>query len=627
MCSSSACRQGSRPTSGSSSATADDSATAYEARAQRLFAEGAAILDALWDDDAAMVRNAGRPDQHTPRGTLEYCHVLLRRGDVATAERAVRAVVALQETHPTDAHRGNFRWLREDPGVNDLNAVEFVLDDLIALTREHAAVFSPDLVRDARAAIALGLAEIERLDVHLSYTNIALSDIANSVLGGELLGEARFVERGARRLDEWLAFTAASGAPHEFNSPTYLAVDILRMAALVAGTTDPALAGRARAAEELLWRHAAAHYHPGLAQIAGPHSRSYFDGWSGAGGYLKLLLWRLLGDERLRPQTPYAPRDREEFQIACARAELHCPPEVLASLRTKAYPYLSQETSDARGRIDLTTYMTDAYALGSASASYHVGEPPEPSMGFDSLHAYIARDDPPGYTALYVRYIIDDTAPSSRAPDHWDQGRHVAAQHRNRAIIAYGLVPRVRPIESCKLSVRLLGFRSGDEAWCSGRRIDQFPAAIAPGDRLTLAVGDAYVALIPLEPTDMAHDAPILLRREGDLLTLDIYNYRGPPKSPWEYRSQAGAFYKGNVRNAFVIEMAARSEFGDFAAFRDHVAQAEVSDSSGPDHQRTISYASPGGAISMTYSLWDMSFIARAHDGAAYEPPAYRTSG
>ncbi len=603
-----------------------DNAAAYDARAQRLFDEGAAILDALWDDDVAMVRNAGHADQHTPRGTLAYCHVLLRRGEVARAERAIRAVLALQETHPADAHRGNFRWLREHPSVNDLNAVEFVLDDLIALTREHASVFSPDLMRDARAAIALGLAEIDRLDVHLSYTNIALSDITNSVLGGELLGEHRFAERGARRLDEWLALTAASGAPHEFNSPTYLAVDILRIAALASGTTDPGIAAKAQTAEVLLWRHVAAHYHPGLAQLAGPHSRSYFDGWSGAGGFLKLLLWRLLGDQRLRQQTPYVPRDREEGHIGVALASLTCPPDVLASLREKPYPFLAQETTNGPGRLDVTTYMTEAFALGSASATYSVGDPPEPSMGFDSLHAYIARRDAPGYSALYVRYIIDDIAPSERAPDHWDQGRHVAAQHRNRAIVAYGLVPRVRPVESCKLSVRLLGFRAPDEVWCSGRRVEAFPAAIAPGDRITLAVGDAYIALLPLEQSDMAHDAPIVLERDRDLLTLDIYNYRGPPISPWEYRSQAGAFYKGNVRNAFVIEMAARSEFGDFAAFREHIARAEVTDSIGSDHHRAISYASEGGAVSTAYSVWDMSLIAREHDGAAYKPPPYRIS-
>jgi len=156
--------------------------------------------------------------------------VLLRAGtpeDVARAERIVQIVASAQETRPQDAHYGNFRWHFEDEVVRDLNGVEFVLDALNAMIREHAGTLSGAASESIRAMIALGLREIDRLDVHPSYTNIALSDISNSVLGGEAVGDDAFVARGHRRLDEWFAFTDRSGAPHEFNSPTYAAVDTL----------------------------------------------------------------------------------------------------------------------------------------------------------------------------------------------------------------------------------------------------------------------------------------------------------------------------------------------------------------------------------------------------------------
>ena len=382
-------------------------------RAAQLFDEGARILAALWDDDVAMVRTAEAPEFHTPRGTLAYAQVLLRQGDVSRAERAIRSVLALQETRPQDAHYGNFRWQLEEECVRDLNGVEFMLDSLIELARDHAAELSDDVAGEMRAAIALGLAEIDRLDVHVSYTNIILSDIANSVLGGELLGEARYIERGARRLDEWLAFTNASGAPHEFNSATYAAVDIRRLAALAEHTRDPRIALKARIAEERMWLHVAAHYHPGLAQLAGPHSRAYFDGWSGAGGYLKLVLWRLLGDEALRRKTPYAPRSREEGETGVALGELHCPDYVERWLREKRFPFEARETASASLGMDTTTYMTDGYALGTASRSFHVGEPPEMWPGFNSLHLYAKRAEAPGYGALYVRYIVNEKAPGT----------------------------------------------------------------------------------------------------------------------------------------------------------------------------------------------------------------------
>jgi hypothetical protein len=229
-------------------------------RGQRLYDEGAALLAAAWDEDAGLVKHETPYGAfHTGRGSLGYAAVLLREGGadaIARAARIIDVVASMQETRPDDAHYGNFRWFFEDAGVTDLNAVEFVLDGLNEIVREGAGKLPDASLARVREMIALGLEEIDRLDVHLSYTNIALSDICNSVLGGEALGDARWVERGARRLDEWLAFTAASGAPHEYNSPTYLAVDLMRLATLAEETSDERIALRARIAEERLWLHA-----------------------------------------------------------------------------------------------------------------------------------------------------------------------------------------------------------------------------------------------------------------------------------------------------------------------------------------------------------------------------------
>ena len=570
-----------------------------------------------------MVRAAEALDFHTPRGTLAYAQVLLRAGDGPRAERAIRSVLALQETRPQDAHYGNFRWRLEELCVRDLNGVEFMLDDLIELAREQTALLSAGVVAEMRGAIALGLAEIERLDVHPSYTNIVLSDIANSVLGGELLGETHFIERGARRLDEWLAFTNASGAPHEFNSATYAAVDILRLAALAEHTRDSRLARKARIAEERMWLHVAAHYHPGLAQLAGPHSRAYFDGWSGAGGYLKLILWRILGDDALRRETPYAPRSREECQIGVALATLHCPDYIERWLSEKHYPFEARETASAALGLDITSYMTASYALGTASRSFQAGEAPELWPGFNSLHLYAKRAAQPGYGALYVRYVVNDKAPGTghEPEDHWEEGQHVGVQHRNLAIVAYAPLPRAAPARSYKLSIRLLGVSPEDEVWVGDRRLDAWPARIDPEQRVVISFGDAFLALIPLAQTDMGSDAPIELNLVDGTLSLDIYNYEGPAKTFWEYRSHGGAFFKGNVRNAFAIEVADRADFANTDAFRTHIAAASVIDATDAQRHRKIEYASDGGSVALTYDLWDMALIERQHDGAVYAPP------
>jgi hypothetical protein len=565
---------------------------------------------------------------HSVRASLAYADVLLRSGradDIARAERILEIVASTQERREQDAHCGNFRWYYEDAVIRDLNGVEFVLDALNAIIRDHAHALSPSAREVIHAMIALGLREIDRLDVRLSYTNIALSDICNSVLGGEAVGDPTFVERGRRRLDAWFAFTDRSGAPHEFNSPTYAAVDIARMAALAEQTSDRDIALKARIAEERLWLHSAAHYHPLLAQIAGPHARSYRDGWTGAGGYLKLMLWRLLGDENLRRPAPYFPNGREEGQTGVALAAYHCPEHVRDLLRQKRYPYDARETSDATAGLDLTTYMTESYALGTASRSYAVGDPPEPSQQFNAVHLYFARAEAPGYGALLCRYVVNDKdAHAGPGDDLWDEGRHVAAQHRNRAIVAYGLHPRIRPASSYKLSVRVLGVGEGNEVWCGDERVSGFPRAARPLEPIVIAVGAVFIAIIPLAQTDMGSDAPIELDLRDGLLTLDIYNYRGPAKTFWEYASLGGAFYKGNVRSAFIIEVAERGDYADLGAFLRHVAAARIADAVDARREREITYASDGGEIAMRYSLWDMRLVERCIDGVACVPPMSR---
>jgi len=598
-----------------------------DARAAQLLDEAARAYDALWDDAVAMVRNPGAPT-HAPRGTLAYAIVLLHRGDadaVERAGRAIRAVLALQERDPDDAHCGNFRWTLEEAVVRDLNGVEFMLDSLTEILRAHEDALGADLAEEIREAIALGLDEIDRLDVHPGYTNIALSDISNSVLGGVAIGDRSFVERGARRLDEWLAFTNRSGAPHEYNSPTYCAVDLQRLAALAEHAPDQGTALVARVAEERLWQHVAAHYHPGLSQLAGPHARAYYDGVTGAGGYLKLLLWRLLGDPALRPDAPYGAPTREEMHVAVALDALHPPAAALDWLREKRYPFQVIETVDAAHGADITTYVTADYALGTASCGYGVGEPPEPSRQQNAVLLQFRRDAAPGFGSLFARYLADDRDREAAASaDLWDEGTPIAAQSRSRAIVAYGLTARLRAATSYKLSVRMLGVGPETRIWCGDRRIDAFPAAVEPGEVVVIAEGGILVALVPLEPDDMGRDAPIELDVRGDMLTLDIYNYRGPAKPFWEYQSLGGAFFKRNVRNAFAMEVAGRADFAAADAFRRHVAAARIADSTGDDGVREIAYASDGGSVTLRYSLRDMRVVARVLDGVAHVAPMAR---
>jgi hypothetical protein len=275
--------------------------------------------------------------------------------------------------------------------------------------------------------------------------------------------------------------------------------------------------------------------------------------------------------------------------------------------------------------------MTASYALGTASRSFAVGEPPEIWESPNNVLLQFRRGAEPGYGTLFARYVIDDrgygaghTPPPGR--DWTDDGVFAGAQHGNRAIVAYGLRPRLRPTRSYKLSVNMLG-AAGAEIRVGGAPVDptaHSAIAVRGGEAVCVAAGDVYVAIIPLEPSDMGSGAPVELHLDGETMTLDICNYRGFAKQFWEHRSQGGPFYKGNIRSAFVLEVAERHEHASLDAFASYVEGAMLADSADDDYVREIAYASGSHSIALRYSLWDMSPVERRFDGVVYRAPMGR---
>ena len=137
---------------------------------------------------------------HSAWMSAEYAVALVERGSGAEIERAeavIHAVLGCQDTDRRSPHFGNFRWEHEDEAVEDLNAVQFVLVRLIPLLLNRSERLSGELVERARARIRLGLDAIRRIDVSPKYSNIVAQDIANSVLGGQLLNLPEYTQRGA----------------------------------------------------------------------------------------------------------------------------------------------------------------------------------------------------------------------------------------------------------------------------------------------------------------------------------------------------------------------------------------------------------------------------------------------
>jgi hypothetical protein len=147
---------------------------------------------------------------------------------------------------------------------------------------------------------------------------------------------------------------------------------------------------------------------------------------------------------------------------------------------------------------------------------------------------------------------------------HLEEGVFSTAQVGSQAIVAYGLMPRgQRSVESLRLDIRLLGVDG---------EIEYQEGAVVFTD------GEVYVGIVPLKPDNLGHSADVTVWRDGDETVISIINYEGPAKVFWEYRSLGGPFWKGNVRNGFVLWIASRGEFESESAFLSALQAIALSD-------------------------------------------------
>jgi hypothetical protein len=504
--------------------------------------------------------------------------------DLALAEKVLDVVLSCQETHEEARHYGNFTWMLEDDVVQDLNAVEFNLEHLIPMMLHHGDRLPPEMQARVLDAIRLGLDEIHRLDVLVVYTNIALLDIFNTSVGGELLGEPEIARRGYRKLVEWMAVTDENGHPFEYNSPTYTAVAIRALAWLVGTVRDKATAVRARLALARLGVSAALHIHRLTGRWAGPHSRAYHPSivCETEAEIVRMRRWIEVG---------VLPAWMADILGAC--------PETFSVV----------ETAFAQRHLGLSTYQTPAFALGVSVK--------EASGQSDVMMSHYVRSDAERPGVFYTRYLTNDkwlgdfyhATDRTRSRNLIEEGHFYGVQRGPRAIGLYA-PGRMGVIHSAKVALIWTERARIDEIWVGRNRVSSLPLEVPEGEVVVVGSGEAWFAVMPLARTDLGRDAPVrLVEIQGDLV-LEIYNYLGTDKTFWEL-GWPGAFYQGKPHCGVYLEMADRSDYddgGDFAwvvsegSLRDEV-QVPFTYAGERERLRTIAYAREGAALGLEVDL------------------------
>jgi hypothetical protein len=167
---------------------------------------------------------------------------------------------------------------------------------------------------------------------------------------------------------------------------------------------------------------------------------------------------------------------------------------------------------------------------------------------------------------LYSRYLINDKwmgtvfHPTDRrvTRDLMEEGKFYGVQQGPRAIALY-TPTALQYTTSAKATLICRDRKAVDEILVNGKRIDELPAPVLPGDTVVICSGDVMIAVRPLTCTDLGHQSPIQLVQIGDDLVLEMYNYKGAKKVFWELQ-WPGGFFKGVPQSGFYIEMAERAD-------------------------------------------------------------------
>ena len=224
----------------------------------------------------------GQPwEGYSVRMAADYAYVLLSADvylndhsiPLERLERLFALVREMQDTNPQSKFHGNFRWYWGQDSVKDPNAIEFVLQRLLYCKRHEERL--SESARSQLNAILRDSVQCELLrDVKSSYTNIAVQNLANLILLGELLENPAALEEGKRRLDRFLCHTYRHGIS-EYSTSVYYVVDICALAFLECTTQDAEIRQKARALLDY-WVYEVAFMWFQLAhRLAGAYSRTY----------------------------------------------------------------------------------------------------------------------------------------------------------------------------------------------------------------------------------------------------------------------------------------------------------------------------------------------------------------
>jgi hypothetical protein len=526
---------------------------------------------------------------------------------------------------------------------------------MLAMVYGIPELLSPGTLAHLKTEIGRELVHSAEVQWRDGNVNHPLGAYCSLILGGELTGERWAADLGLRRLSEFQRLTGdrrftfrRQAEMSEYNSLTYTALDILFLA-LIAGY---ARGSDARALglflEQRLWLDTALHFHAPSGQFAGPHSRSYQEDSTGGFSALHTVLFVAFeGDLFMAPELSVRFNHPSTLlqSALTALVPTHPTGEALRIAREKPFPFLMQKTTYCEqyhensvrageegrrvfafddevypgGLRELTTYMTEEFALGTSSLPYvNGGHADGVTLRIRRSPQVRGKGD---FRSAYTRGVYNGAQIGEKNRCHvtgteidesylYEEGRCATVQYRDRAIVMYS--PKRsghRGVTAFSLDL-IFGYDAPfDEALLGGAHVGSFPAQAGSGARLYFHDYRTYGAVIPLGPVPAAGGSPVSLRLKNDHLIYSLTSYEGPERD--FSRQEIGMW-----RTGFALQIATADEFPSFESFIAYAGDIRADDVQTVTGMRQVTFSSPGGTLAAGYDPAAERFHSRSWNGS-----------
>jgi len=219
---------------------------------------------------------------HETRLAADYAVDLLDCGDSRMEKRAfdvLRKLFSLQDLRPNSTTHGLWSYFLEEPldkmASPDLNWADFIGTQLLQISINQRDRLPSDVAQGLDLAIIYAAGLIQRRNVGLDYTNIAIMGTHVTIVTSEIYNLTDLNQYAMDRLRIFSNFTNFNGGFTEYNSPTYTVVALDELGRMKMHAIAHEVANLTDQLYYIGWRELAQHYHRPTGQLGGPHARSY----------------------------------------------------------------------------------------------------------------------------------------------------------------------------------------------------------------------------------------------------------------------------------------------------------------------------------------------------------------